>query len=63
MIIIIIIQIFGIFLYLSKKINSEGLILFDSKRYHSSMDYFGNSPKDGRLFQVFFFSCDGEIKQ
>ena len=34
------------------------LILFNSKRYHSSMDYFGNSPQDGRLFQVFFFSCE-----
>lgn len=32
------------------------LILFNSKRYHMSMDYFGNSKENGRLFQVFFFS-------
>lgn len=32
------------------------LILFNSKRYHMSMDYFGDSKENGRLFQVFFFS-------
>jgi hypothetical protein len=34
------------------------LILFNSNRYHMSLDYFGNSLKDGRLFQVFFFSTE-----
>lgn len=34
------------------------LILFNSKRYHMSMDYFGTNKYDGRLFQVFFFSTE-----
>lgn len=34
------------------------LILFNSKRYHMSMDYFGDSIENGRLFQVFFFSTE-----
>lgn len=34
------------------------LILFNSKRYHMSMDYFGTSKENGRLFQVFFFSTE-----
>ena len=34
------------------------LILFNSKRYHMSMDYFGTNKEDGRLFQVFFFSTE-----
>lgn len=34
------------------------LILFNSKRYHMSLDYFGNSKDNGRLFQVFFFSTE-----
>lgn len=32
------------------------LILFNARRYHMSMDYFGDSKENGRLFQVFFFS-------
>ena len=32
------------------------LILFNSHRYHMSMDYFGDSKENGRLFQVFLFS-------
>jgi hypothetical protein len=32
------------------------LILFNSHRYHMSMNYFGNNKENGRLFQVFFFS-------
>ena len=32
------------------------LILFNSKKFHMSMDYFGDSKENGRLFQVFFFS-------
>jgi hypothetical protein len=31
------------------------LVLFESKRFHASMDYFGDNIKNGRLFQVFFF--------
>ena len=34
------------------------LILFDSNRFHMSMDYFGDSKENGRLFQVFFFSTE-----
>ena len=34
------------------------LILFNSKRYHMSMDYFGTDKENGRLFQVFFFSTE-----
>lgn len=30
------------------------LILFNSKRYHMSRDYFGTDINNGRLFQVFF---------
>jgi hypothetical protein len=32
------------------------LVLYDSKMFHRSSAYFGNSPQDGRLFQVFFFN-------
>jgi hypothetical protein len=32
------------------------LVLFNANRYHASMDYFGNTKEDGRLFQTFFFS-------
>ena len=34
------------------------LILFNSNRFHMSMDYFGDSKVNGRLFQVFFFSTE-----
>ena len=34
------------------------LILFNSKRFHMAMDYFGDSKENGRLFQVFFFSTE-----
>jgi hypothetical protein len=34
------------------------LVLFNANRYHMSLDYFGNSLNDGRLFQVFFFSTE-----
>lgn len=34
------------------------LILFDSHRYHMSMDYFGDCKENARLFQVFFFSTE-----
>lgn len=34
------------------------LVLFNSTRYHMSMDYFGNCKENGRLFQVFFFSTE-----
>ncbi len=34
------------------------LILFDSTRFHMSMDYFGHSKETGRLFQTFFFSTE-----
>lgn len=34
------------------------LVLFNSKRYHMSSDYFGNNNDNGRLTQVFFFSVE-----
>ena len=34
------------------------LILFNANRYHMSLDYFGDSKENGRLFQVFFFSTE-----
>jgi hypothetical protein len=34
------------------------LILFNSKRNHMSLDYFGTDKENGRLFQVFFFSTE-----
>jgi hypothetical protein len=34
------------------------LILFNSHNYHMSMDYFGDTKENGRLFQVFFFSTE-----
>jgi hypothetical protein len=34
------------------------LILFNANRFHMSMDYFGDSKENGRLFQVFFFSTE-----
>lgn len=34
------------------------LILFNSKKFHTSLDYFGTDKFDGRLFQVFFFSTE-----
>lgn len=32
------------------------LILFAADRFHASLDYFGTSLDDGRLFQTFFFN-------
>ena len=34
------------------------LILFNSNRFHMSVNYFGDSKENGRLFQVFFFSTE-----
>ena len=34
------------------------LILFNSRRFHMSMDYFGDTKENSRLFQVFFFSTE-----
>ena len=34
------------------------LILFNSKRFHMSDDYFGTNKENGRLTQVFFFSTE-----
>lgn len=34
------------------------LVIFNSKSFHMSMDYFGNDKYSGRLFQVFFFSTE-----
>ena len=37
------------------------LVLFNAHHFHTSMDYFGSNPGDGRLFQVFFFSTEREF--
>ena len=34
------------------------LIIFNSKHYHTSLDYFGSDVENGRLFQLFFFSTE-----
>ena len=34
------------------------LVLYRADLFHSSLDYFGNSKEDGRLFQTFFFSSE-----
>jgi len=34
------------------------LVLFNSKQYHASSEYFGNNINNSRLFQVFFFSTE-----
>lgn len=34
------------------------LILFNSHRFHMSLDYFGDTKENSRLFQVFFFSTE-----
>lgn len=34
------------------------LILYRADLYHVSLDYFGESMEDGRLFQVFFFNTE-----
>ena len=37
------------------------LILFNSTQYHTSMDYFGTTKENGRLFQVFFFDTEKSL--
>lgn len=34
------------------------LILYRGNFFHASLDYFGSTPADGRLFQVFFFNTE-----
>jgi hypothetical protein len=34
------------------------LILYRADLYHVSLDYFGKTAEDGRLFQVFFFNSE-----
>ena len=34
------------------------LVLFNAHRYHMSMEYFGDTKENGRLFQTFFFSTE-----
>jgi hypothetical protein len=34
------------------------LILYRADNYHVSLDYFGNTKENGRLFQVFFFNTE-----
>jgi len=34
------------------------LILYRGNMFHTSLDYFGQNKKDGRLFQTFFFNTE-----
>jgi hypothetical protein len=34
------------------------IVIFDSSRYHTAVDYFGSDIYDGRLYQIFFFSTE-----
>ena len=36
------------------------MVIFNSKQYHCSLDYFGTNKENGRLFQVFFFSTENK---
>lgn len=42
--------------YVANKFNR--MILYNSKLYHASLDYFGNNKNNGRLFQTFFFKTE-----
>ena len=42
--------------YISNKYNR--LILYRGNLYHASVDYFGDSLENGRLFQTFFFNTE-----
>ncbi len=37
------------------------LILFNAQHWHRSMEYFGDSKENGRLFQLFFFSTEQRL--
>lgn len=34
------------------------LVIYRGDLFHASLDYFGNTPDTGRLFQVFFFNTE-----
>lgn len=34
------------------------LVLYRGNLFHASIDYFGTTPEDGRLFQTFFFNTE-----
>jgi len=34
------------------------MVMYRADNYHMSLDYFGNSKENGRLFQVFFFNTE-----
>lgn len=34
------------------------IILYRGNLFHASVDYFGSTPEDGRLFQTFFFDTE-----
>jgi hypothetical protein len=48
------IKVCGYSVNIKSKVNR--LVLFNAHRYHMSMDYFGDTKENGRLFQTFFFS-------
>ena len=42
--------------YISNKYNR--IVLYRGNMYHASVDYFGDSLQNGRLFQTFFFNTE-----
>jgi hypothetical protein len=34
------------------------LVMYRGDTFHTSLDYFGSTPQDGRLFQLFFFDTE-----
>ena len=34
------------------------IVLFRADQWHTSLDYFGSGPEDGRLTQVFFIKTE-----
>ena len=42
--------------YVANKYNR--IVIYRGNLYHASLDYFGNSLQDGRLFQTFFFNTE-----
>ena len=34
------------------------LVMYRGDAFHTSLDYFGSTPQDGRLFQLFFFDTE-----
>ena len=42
--------------YVANKYNR--IVMYRGNMYHASVDYFGDNPQNGRLFQTFFFDTE-----